>query len=158
MIPAFWMDVPSLTGQPIWMFFGRRAEDCGYPPAHHRRRFLSTRVHQVQPCCHILQLSFWSALIHPRSDSWYLCNLCVHSFKWLLACSLLPSLPFYRASLEQPNIWLVDVLLWILLLFCSEILHSLVPNSSWKQQYQISCWLPSFLTMSLNCSLNCHYC
>lgn len=64
--------------------------------AHHWRRFLSTRVHQVQPCCHILQLSHWIVLIHRRSDSWYLCNLCVRSFKWLLACLLLSSLPLYK--------------------------------------------------------------
>lgn len=104
MILAFWMNVPRLTGQPIWMFFGQRAEDCGYPPAHHWRRFLSTRVHQVQRCCHILQLSHWSVLIHWRSDSWYLCNLCVHIFKWLLACLLLSSLPLYK---EMPalNRW-----------------------------------------------------
>lgn len=100
MIPGFWMGVPSLTGQPIWMFFGRRAEDCGYPPAHHRRRVLSTRVHQVQPCCHILRLSFWSVLIHRRFDSWYLCNLCVRSFKRLLAYLLLSSHTLYKASLK----------------------------------------------------------
>ena len=78
---TFWMDIPGLTGQPIWLFFGRGAEDCGYPPAHHQRCRLSTRVHQEQPCCHILQLSFWRVLIHPRSDSWYFCNLCIHSIK-----------------------------------------------------------------------------
>lgn len=59
MNPAVWMDIPSLADQPIWMFFGQRAKGTvGYPPAHHWRRCLSTCVHQVQTCCHILQLYF----------------------------------------------------------------------------------------------------
>lgn len=77
------------------VFLDEGAENCGYPSAHHRRRCLSTRVRQVQPCCHILQLSFRSVLNHRHSDSWYLCNLCILSIKWHLTYLLLFSHPLY---------------------------------------------------------------
>lgn len=59
----------------LGVFVSGRAGEFGYSPPHHQRCCLSTRVRQVQPRCHILQLLFGQVLIHQRFDSCCSCNL-----------------------------------------------------------------------------------
>lgn len=56
---------------------------CWRPPARQRRRYLSTHVHQVQPRCHILQLSFFGECrFWQRLHSCVISRVCVCSFNW----------------------------------------------------------------------------